>query len=243
MAAGGSRENALVNAAAKMQKERWSYKDDPANGCAPAIVNVYKSAGIPLPWDNLNRKNWVPDIAKWLLSNFIKVPEKARKPADITVWKDTGYPAGSGKDPYGHIGIVMPDLRIANNSTGKRAFVNRMTPTEARKGWPNTKDLLYFRSPKVAKPQQKQKGSIFTNLIDKLMGRAAGGKVVTPKMQSVPKQNSASSCTPSVNMMVNQQMEDSIPVPIIVPFPVETQINSQSAAPGAVLRKKPLYRG
>jgi hypothetical protein len=38
-------------------------------------------------------------------------------------------------------------------------------------------------------------------------------------------------------------MEDSIPVPIIVPFPVETQINSQSAAPGAVLRKKPLYRG
>lgn len=243
MAAGGYRENALVNAAAKMQKERWSYKDDPANGCAPAIVNVYRAAGIPLPWDGLNRKNWVPDIAKWLLSNFIKVSEKAREPADITVWKDTGYPAGSGKDPYGHIGIVMPDLRIANNSTGKRAFVNRMTPAEARKGWPNTKDLLYFRSPKVAKPQQKQKGSIFTNLIDKLMGRAAGGKVVTPKMQSMPKQTSASNCTPSVNMMVNQAIEDSIPVPIIVPFPVERQINSQSAAPGAVLRRKPLYRG
>ena len=246
-AAGGMIENRLVQSAAALQKKRWSYKDDPANGCAPAIVEVYRNAGVPLPWNSLDRKNWVPDIANWLMSNFMRIGEKARKPADIVVWKDTGYPAGSGKDPYGHIGIVMPDGRIANNSTGKKSFVNRMTPKEARKGWPNTKDLLYFRHPKIQKPGKSKSKTSGFNLfasLSNLLGRSAGGPIQTPKMQGSPKESNAASCTPSVSMSIANSMPDTLSVPVIVPVPIQTPINSASSSgPSAVLRRKPLYRG
>jgi hypothetical protein len=68
------------------------------------------------------RPNYVPDIQSFLSKKFLTVSEKQRKPGDVVIWKDTGAPPGSGKEPYGHIGIVMPDGRIANNSTSNLAI-------------------------------------------------------------------------------------------------------------------------
>ena len=248
-------ENRLVRSASELQKQRWSYTAAPDVGCAPAINEVYRRAGVPIPWSKLaEQQNWVPDIAKWLMSHFMRIQEKARKAADIVIWKDDKKP------PFGHIGMVMPDGTIANNSTSQGAFVNRTTPDVARAGWPNTKELLYFRHPNLQPKAKKTKNSGF-NLFasfSKLLGRsegglvgsapmtipskAVGGSVKTPKV-SAKSSSSGASCTPSTSRVVHEQMADSVTVPIIVPFPVETQINSQSTSSGAVLRRKPLYRG
>lgn len=257
-AKGGMIENRLVRSASELQKQRWSYTAAPDVGCAPAINEVYRRAGVPIPWSKLaEQQNWVPDIYKWLASHFWRVQEKVRKAADIVIWEDDKKP------PYGHIGMVMPDGSIANNSTSQGAFVNRMQPNVARAGWPGTKKLHYFRHPNLQPKAKKSKNSGF-NLFasfNKLLGRsegglvgsapmtpmaipskAAGGAVKTPKV-SAKSSSSGTSCTPSTSRVVHEQMSDSVTVPIIVPFPVETQINSQSTSSGAVLRRKPLYRG
>jgi hypothetical protein len=50
--------------------------------------------------------------------------------------------------------------------------------------------------------------------------------------------------SPSVSQVVHTTMQDTAPMPVMVPFPVPMQINSPSPAPvGAVLPRKPLYRG
>jgi|GEM_PF-6144671 len=139
----------LVKAAAQMQKEQWGYREDPGNGCAPAINEVYNRAGLTLPWKGIDNIKNVPKIYKSLNKTFVKVSEDKRKPGDIVIWND---PRGTGDpEPYGHIGIVMPDGRIANNSSGRGTFTNLMTPEMSKAGWPGTKQLIYFRNPDVAK--------------------------------------------------------------------------------------------
>ena len=145
----------LMKASSAMQKEGWSFRGDPKNGCAPAINEVYKRAGIKLPWEGVENINYVPKIYERLEKSFVRVSEKDRKSGDIVIWNDP-RPEYGGKDPepYGHIGIVMKDGRIANNSSGAGAFTNLMTPEESKSSWKNTKELIYFRNPEVHKSYQ-----------------------------------------------------------------------------------------
>jgi hypothetical protein len=186
----------LTKSASSLMKENWSYASrggDAKNGCAPAINEVYKRAGISVPWGSVMRPNYVPDIQSFLSKKFLMVSEKQRKPGDIVIWKDTGDPPGSGKEPYGHIGIVMPDGRIANNSTSKGTFSNLNTPEQARSWWPNTQSLIYYRHPQVnqsptkpnSKPNSKPNlkpgvvGGLFTNLLGGLsINKKQGGGLV-----------------------------------------------------------------
>jgi hypothetical protein len=163
--------SALTSSASKLMNQQWSYASqggDPRVGCAPAINEVYRKAGLSIPWSSVKRINYVPDIYQSLSKSFVKITEPKRNPGDIVIWKDSGYPAGSGKDPYGHIGIVMPGGKIANNSSTKGTFTNLNTPNDARSWWPHTKELLYFRHPKVhqsligekqTKPEKNQPSS------------------------------------------------------------------------------------
>jgi len=150
--------DSLVNASSGMQKEEWSFRGDPKNGCAPAINEVYKRANLTLPWEGVENINYVPRIFEKLDKTFVKVSEMNRKPGDIVIWNDP-RPEYGGKDPepYGHIGIVMKDGTIANNSSGRGTFTNLMSPQVAKDSWPNTKKLIYFRSPDVVKSLEKPK--------------------------------------------------------------------------------------
>ena len=153
--------DSLVNASSGMQKEGWSFRGDPKNGCAPAINEVYKRANLTLPWAGIENINYVPKIYDNLNKTFVKVSENDRKPGDIVIWNDPRkeYTDKGMKDPepYGHIGIVMKDGRIANNSSGRGTFTNLMTPEESKSSWENTKQLIYFRSPDVVKSLEKPK--------------------------------------------------------------------------------------
>ena len=153
--------DSLVNASSGMQKEGWSFRGDPENGCAPAINEVYRRANLTLPWAGIENINYVPKIYDSLNKTFVKVSENDRKPGDIVIWNDPRkkYTDKGMKDPepYGHIGIVMKDGTIANNSSGRGTFTNLMSPEVAKSSWPGTKQLIYFRSPDVVKSLEKPK--------------------------------------------------------------------------------------
>lgn len=175
----------LTSSAASMMGQQWSARSvgvDPSVGCAASINQVYSNAGVQLPWANINNKNFVPDIYNSLSGNknFLRVKENERTAGDIVIWKD------SGKPPYGHIGMVMPDGRIANNSSSRGTFTNLFTPEESKASWKGTKELIYFRHSPLAirggSPNKGVRGSpqstnIFASLLKGMMGKKSGGLV------------------------------------------------------------------
>jgi hypothetical protein len=175
----------LARSARSMIDTNWSSSSvgiNPTVGCAAAIKEVYRRSGINLPWPKTVNPNYVPDIHSYLSSNFLRVTEKGRKPGDIVIWEDDKKP------PYGHIGIVMPDGRIANNSSSSGTFTNLNTPDEARGWWPNTRRLIYFRDPKIHRASteqpninQKDKGSginVFGSLLRNLIPKKKEGGLI-----------------------------------------------------------------